>query len=309
MSDKEHIKALAREAEVYRSQGLLSGAKQKYQEILQFVQAHGLYSKDKKLIETVNNKIKAIEENLSEVLEAPERPEVKEDVQNLIQKLFSFSKDQQTSRMEGAVALAKFGQYEKALNEFKKLLKEGILPLDAAKNILRCHLTLSSPDVAVYQFKRWLSRGDFSAGDLKYLRGFLQKYLEKRGIQTALPEVVETPQEKGETKKKKKKKAKKKEEEVLDISSVGVQFQNGPLKGRLEEFEVTFQAGNTISIIIPSDRKDLLESFEPGLRLKEMQCYSLIAVFNGSGIVSNKSVISSGPKRGHYTLDITIDGG
>ena len=307
MSDKEHIKILAREAEVYRSQGLLSGAKQKYQEILQFVQDHEHYSKDKKLIETVNKKIKAIEENLSEVLEAPERPEVTEDVQHLIQKLFSFSKDQHTSRMEGAVALAKFGQYEKALNEFKKLLKEGILPLDAAKNILRCHLTLSSPDVAVYQFKRWMSRGDFSPGDLKYLRGFLQKYLEKRGIKTTLPEVVEAPQEKVKTKKKKK--TKEKEEEVLDISSVGVQFQNGPLQGKMEEFEVTFQAGNTISIIIPSDRKDLLESFEPGLRLKEMQCYSLIAVFNGSGVVSNKSVISSGPKRGHYTLDITIDGG
>lgn len=305
MSDKEHIKTLAREAEVYRSQGLLSGAKQKYQEILQFVQNHNHYSKDKKLIDAVNEKIRAVEENLSEVLEAPERTEVSEDVQSLIQKLFSFSKDQQTSEMEGAVALAKFGQYEKALNEFKRLLKEGILPLDAAKNILRCHLTLSSPDVAIVQFKRWMSRGDFPPGDLKYLRGFLQKYLEKRGIEAALPEVVEAPQEKAERKKKKKK---KKEEEVLDISSVGVQFQNGPLGGQMEEFEVTFQTGNTISVIIPSDRKDLLGALEPGLRLKDMQCYSLIAVFNGSGVVSNKSVITSGPKRGHYTLDITIDG-
>ncbi len=306
MSDKEHIKALAREAEIYRSQGLLSGAKQKYQEILQFVQKHDRYSKDKKLIDAVNKKITAIEENLAEVLEAPEKPEVSEDVQSLIQKLFSFSKDQQASQIEGAVALAKFGQYEKALNEFKRLLKEGILPLDAAKNILRCHLTLSSPDVAIYQFKRWVSRGDFPPGDLKYLRGFLQKYLEKRGIQAALPKVAEAPQEKEEGKKKKKKKT---EEEVLDISSVGVQFQNGPLKGQMEEFEVTFQTGNTISVIIPSDRKDLLGTLEPGLRLKDMQCYSLIAVFNGSGVVSNKAVITSGPKRGHYTLDITIDGG
>ncbi len=306
MSDKEHIKALAREAEIYRSQGLLSGAKQKYQEILQFVQKHDRYSKDKKLIDAVNKKITAIEENLAEVLEAPEKPEVSEDVQSLIQKLFSFSKDQQASQIEGAVALAKFGQYEKALNEFKRLLKEGILPLDAAKNILRCHLTLSSPDVAIYQFKRWVSRGDFPPGDLKYLRGFLQKYLEKRGIQAALPKVAEAPQEKEEGKKKKKKKT---EEEVLDISSVGVQFQNGPLKGQMEEFEVTFQTGNTISVIIPSERKDLLGTLEPGLRLKDMQCYSLIAVFNGSGVVSNKAVITSGPKRGHYTLDITIDGG
>ena len=205
------------------------------------------------------------------------------------------------------MALAKFGQYEKALGEFKRLLQEGILPLDAAKNILRCHLTLSTPDVAIYQFKQWLSRGEFPPGDLKYLRGFLLKYLEKRGIEATLPEVVEAPKEKAEIKKKQKKK--KKEEEVLDISSVGVQFQNGPLKGQMEEFEVTFQTGNTISVIIPSDRKDLLGTLEPGLRLKDMQCYSLIAVFNGSGVVSNKSVIGSGPKKGHYTLDITIDGG
>ena len=114
MSDKEHIKALAKEAEIYRSQGLLSGAKQKYQEILQFVQNHDHYSKDKKLIDAVNKKIEAIGENLSEVLEAPEKPPVSEDVQNLIRQLFAFSKDQQTSEMEGAVALAKFGQYEKA---------------------------------------------------------------------------------------------------------------------------------------------------------------------------------------------------
>ncbi len=119
--------------------------------------------------------------------------------------------------------------------------------------------------------------------------------------------MVEAPKEKVEKRGKKKKK--KKEEEVLDISSVGVQFENGPLKGQMEEFEVTFQTGNTISVIVPSDRKDLLGALEPGLRLKDMQCYSLIAVFNGSGVVSNKSEITSGPKRGHYTLDITIDGG
>jgi tetratricopeptide (TPR) repeat protein len=306
MSGKEHIKALAKEAEIYRTQGLLSGAKQKYQEILQFVQNHDHYAKDNKLIDAVNKKIKAIEENLAEVIEAPEKPEVSEDVQNLIQKLFSFSKDKETSVLEGAVALAKFGQYEKALTEFKRLLQEGVLPLEAAKNILRCHITLSSPDVAIYQFKRWVSRGDFSTGDLKYLRGFLQKYLEKRGIETALPEVVETPREKAQEQKKKGKK--KKEEEVLDISSVGVQFPNGPLKGDMVEFEVTFQTGNTISIIIPADKKDLLETLQPGLRLKDMQCYSLIAVFNGSGVVSTKSMITSGPKKGYYTLDIKIDG-
>jgi len=304
MSDKEQIKAIVREAEIYRTQGLLSASKQKYQEVLKFIQKHERYSKDKKFIDAINKKIQTIEKDLVEVIESPEKPKVSEDVQNLIQQLFSFSKNKETAAIEGAVALAKFGQYDKALTEFKRLLNEGILPLEAAKNILRCHITLSSPEVAIYQFKRWLVRGDFPKGELKYLRGFLQSYLEKRGIEADLPEVIETPDEKAARKKKEK----KEDEEVLDISSVGVQFQEGPLKGEMVEFEVTFQTGNTISVIIPSNRKDLLEALQPGLRLQDMQCYSLIAVFNGTGVVSNKSVITSGPKKGHYTLDITIDG-
>jgi len=300
MSDKKQVKSLAREAELYRSQGLLDAAKEKYQELLQFIQNHERYSKDKKLVDAVSKKIQTVEENLTEVAESQEKPELSEEVQNLIQKLFSFAKNKETAAIEGAVALAKFGQYEKALAEFKRLLNEGILPLEAAKNILRCHLTLSSPDVAIVQFKRWVSRNDFPKGDLKYLRGFLQNILEKRGIEADLPEVVVPAHEKA--------KRKKKEEEVLDISSVGVQFKNGPLKGEMVEFEVTFQSGNTVSVIIPADEKQLLEAFEPGLRLPNMQCYSLIAVFNGSGVVSGKSEITSGPKKGNYTLDITIDG-
>lgn len=302
MSDKERIKGLVREAELYRTQGLLSAAKEKYQEVLKFIQNHERYSRDEKLIEAVNKKIQTVDEDIAAVAKAPEKPAVSEDVQRLIQRLFAFSRNEKTAAMEGAVALAKFGQYEKALAEFKRLLKEGILPLEAAKNILRCHMTVSSPDVAVYQFKRWVSRSDFSKGDLQYLRGFLQKMLEKKGADIDLPEVIVTTQEKAAKKRKK-------EEEVLDISSVGLQFQNGPLKGEMVEFEVNFQTGNTISIIIPADRKELLETLQPGLRLKEMQCYSLIAVFNGSGVVSGKSMISSGPKKGDFTLDITIDGG
>jgi hypothetical protein len=202
--------------------------------------------------------------------------------------------------MEGAVALAKFGQYQKALTEFMRLMDEGILPLEAAKNILRCHLSLSPPEVALTQYKSWVSRNDFPPDDLHYLSRFLKNLLDKRGVKVEIPEIVERA---GKAKRKKKA-----EEEVLDISSVGVPLNWGPLKGETVEFEVSFQSGNTISIIVPSDKTRLLEAFEPGVKLPEMQCYSLIAVFNGTGVVSGKSQITSGPKKGDYTLDITISG-
>lgn len=298
-SGRDRIEALVKEAELYRAQGLLSECKEKYQELLQFLQNHEHYSRHQKLIDAVDNKIHAVEEKLSQIQKEIEKPELSEEIQNLIQKLFSFSRDKDTAAMEGAVALAKFGQHEKAVAEFKRLLREGVLPLEAAKNILRCHLSFFIPELAIEQFKRWMSRNDFSKDELGYLRRFLSKLLEKRGVKADLPKLVETAQERAERKKK--------EEEFLDISSVGIQMQHGPLKGEVVEFEVMFQSGNTISVIIPARQKDLVSTFKPGLRLKDMQCYSLIAVFNGSGFISGRSKIKSGPKKGDYTLDITID--
>ena len=300
MSDRQRVESLVKEADIYRGQGFLFAAKQKYMELLQFIQGHEKYSKNQKLISAVERKIRSIEEDMTEVKQADAKPQLSEETQGLIQKLFSFSKNKETATMEGAVALAKFGQYRKALTEFTRLMNEGILPLEAAKNILRCHLSISPPDIALTQYKSWVSRKDFPLDDLKYLRRFLKHLLDKRGVKLEIPEIVEPA---GKVKGKKKA-----EEEVLDISSVGVPLNWGPLKGETVEFEVSFQSGNTISIIVPSDKPHLLEAFRPGRKLEDMQCYSLIAVFNGTGVVSAKSEITSGPKKGDFALDITISG-
>ena len=73
------------------------------------------------------------------------------------------------------------------------------------------------------------------------------------------------------------------------------------------EFQVTSQSGNTISVNIPGERRDLLDAFRPGLRLPELQCYSPIAVFKGKGVVIKKRKIWHGRSQGNYLLDITID--
>lgn len=301
MSESDHVKALIKEAETYRKQGLLNQAKAKYMDLLNFVENHEKFSKDKKLIDALNSKIKAVDNTLTEIDQAGETPELPEKVQDLISKLFSFSRNKDTAAIEGALALAKFGQYERAIAEFQRLIKAGTLPQVAASNMLSCHLTFSTPEAAVSQFKEWVAGDTFSKGDLKYLRGFLQNMLEKKGIRADLPEVSEAAP--GEVKPAPK------EEEVIDISSLCIALPGGPRKGEVVEFEVTFQSGNAISIIIPSKEKGILEAFKAGLRLSDMQCYSAMGVFNGSGVVSSKSMISSGPKRGDHTMDITIDGG
>jgi hypothetical protein len=285
--------------------GLFKQSKEKYLEGLKFIENHERFSKNKKLIDTVKNRIRAVKKDLDEVDQATDTPELSAEMQDLIGNLFSFSKNKETAAIEGAVALAKFGQYEKAVAEFEKLVEEGTMPLLAAKNSLRCHLTLSSPEAAIAQFRRWASRDVFAKGDLKYLRDFLEDNLKKRGIKADLPQVDGTVPDRGKTEEKEE----EKEEEVLEVSSVGVRLQEGPRKGEKVEMDVTFQTGNTISLIIPGGQKDLAVAFEPGMRLAEMQCYAPMGFFNSSGVVSGKVKIPSGPKRGDYTLDITIDGG
>ena len=298
MSDKEHIKSLLKEAEIYRKQGLLEQSIEKYEEALRLIQNHESYSKDKKLIDTIKSKIRTVEENLVEIDQAANKPELAQEVEDLISQLFSFSKNKDVAAMEGAIALAKFGQYRKALVAFQRLIKEGNMPLLAAKNILMCHMTFSSPDTTIAQFRQWVSGDEFSIKDLRYIRTFLENALLKQGIKAGLPQVAGASPEEGKPEE---------EEDIIDISSVTIQLTNGPRKGEIVEFEVTFQLGNKISTIIPAQQEDLADAFKPGLRLSEIQCFSSLAAFIGRGIVSGLEKITSGPRRGDYSLDITID--
>lgn len=304
MSEIEHIKQLVRQGDLYRVQGLLEDSIAKYQELLKFIQKHERFSKDKKIVDAVTTRIRMVEEDLVDIDRADESPELSEEVQDLIQNLFSFSKDKQTSAVEGAIALAKFGQHNKALAEFERLLKQGIMPLEVGKNILRWHLTFSSENAAVMQFKLWMSRNELSKEHLKYLRDFLENILVKRGIQADLPEIFDVPHESGQNGI-----VVVEEEKSVDISSIVVQLPKGPLKGESVEFEVSFQTGNTVSFIIPAEKRELIGSLEPELRLEDIQCYSQIAIFNTDGVVSGKTRITSGPRRRDYSLDITLDEG
>lgn len=299
MSDKEHIRSLIQEAKIYRKHGLLDESKEKYEELLEFLQSDERYSKDTKLIDAVQGKIRTVEGTLDEIESAPETPELSQEVHELISRLFSFSENEDTAAMEGAIALAKFGQYDEAIGAFQGLIHEGILPLVAAKNALMCHVTLSSPDAAVAQFKQWVSQETFSAKELRFLSSSLRDHLARQGITVDLPQVDEPPPEEVEPEE---------EEGAIDISSFAVQLASGPRKGQRVEFEVSFQSGNKISTIISAQQKDLVDAFEPELRLADIQCFSSIAVFNGKGIVSGLNKISSGPRRGDYSLDITIEG-
>ncbi len=299
MDTKKQIQALFKEAELYRSHGLFVEAKEKYDNVAKLIQKNDRIANRQNLLDAISKKIVAMENEIKKFEKSPETPKLSTKAQDLVKNLFSFSEDKEedAALLEGAMVLAKFGQFERALIEFNELIKKDSLRVAAAKNIIRCHIALSSSDEAVTKYRQWLSGDSFSSGQLEEIRIFFQDILDRKGIDKKLPAVTQPKDAREEETR---------EEEFLDISSIAVTLGDESKKGALIELDVNFQRGNTISLIISRDDKDLIENLKVGLKLNNIQFYSPIAVFNGSGIVSEKAPIELGPKKGDYRVDIEI---
>ena len=295
MSQAEHIRSLVKQAALYRAQGLLAESKGKYEEILSFLGRNQQFQNVEKLAKAVRGRLRDVDRDIAEVRSAPATPDLSPQLQSLIKRLFTFAKTREVAAMEGATALAKFGQYEEAVAELQKLLKEGVLPTVAAKNILRCYLTLSLPEAAVAQFKEWIRNDTLSKEDLKYVRDFLEGSLRKKGLREIIPSLASAIDT-----------TVKSQDNFLDISSVRIFFSDGKRHRYAVELDVIYQIGNQISMVLsPADRA-LLDSLKIGKTLPDIQFYTPVTVFRGAGIVSRKSIIEKGPRKGDYLIDITL---
>lgn len=190
MSAQTSLRSLVREAELYRIQGLLSQSREKYAKVLELAKKSRPSAKRQKVIDAVTDRIRTVDRELVEVSEETEAPKLPDKVHGLIKKLFAFSKTEETAALEGAIALAKFGQYKQALEEFNRLLTQKNLALIAAKNILRCHLSLASSQAAIDQFAEWTKgKSRLKTKDLKKIRVFLKSLLESVGVSSQIPKV------------------------------------------------------------------------------------------------------------------------
>ena len=319
MNIVEKIKALLKEAELFHSMGLLNESMGKYDNTMMLIQGSKQLKSRTSLIDRITKKINALKKDMHKVETATDQPEVSAKVQDLIKKLFTVAedKDQDAVALDGAIALAKFGQHERALVEFNELLAKDSVRVVAAKNIIRCHMTNTSADAAVDQYEKWLSSDLFVPGELNKLRFFLQSILKKEGIVKELPtsEIQAAPEEltieMPETEEPKIEVLKIEEDEdhddeVLDINSIGITRDSGPQKGDMVELDVSFQSGNVISLLIAQTDKALIEQFNVGETLPNISFYSPIAMFSGSCIVDAKTHIESGPRRGDYSIDLKV---
>lgn len=296
------IKSLLSEAEVYRSQGLFPEAKDKYQAASVMIHNIQRLKNKESLLKAISIKIESLEEKTKKVETGPASPELSEKGQNLIKSLFG------ENDLQKAVALAKFGQFERAIVELTELLNDDRYRVDAAKNILRCKMAVATIDDAIAQYHQWYSEDRFAVNQMESVRTYLQSVMDQKGIDRQLPLAVGDGDEKDPVAASEgiEFSMPEAEEEILDITSIGITFTSGSHQGKMVEFDVNFQSGDMLSLIISQNDKGLIDDLNDGDQVEDIQFYSPIAMFKGTAVIANKTRIESGPKQGDFCLDLKI---
>ena len=177
MTVAEDIKRLLKEAQLYQGQGLLNEAGKRLEKAVQLVAGCASLPNQQVILESIQKKLQTLEETTHKVERKTPITEISARDKELIKKLFSTSAadDQDTMHMEGAVALAKFGQFDRAIADFEDLLKDSPLRIVAAKHIMRCHMAIRTLHEPMAQLRVWENTGYFAREELDALETFLAK--------------------------------------------------------------------------------------------------------------------------------------
>jgi len=297
MDIKKQVQSILQEIEAYRSHSLFAEAMKRCQELAELIRQSDRLKNKEKHLATVSKKIKDLEIAARNFNGVAASVQMSAKEQAIVKKLFSYSTGEgaDSAILNGAIALLVFGQFKGALGEFNKLLTNDSFRVMAAKNIIRCHVGLDSLDDAVTQYQQWFSSQQFPDNQLEKIRPLLQGILKKKGIAKSLPE----PQLIADVREPEPLMT-----ELLDIISVVIYLDHGAQKDF--ELDVSFQKQNIISVIIPTLDKTLIDYLQIGLKLNNVQFNSYDTIFFDSCVITEKSIISLGPKKGNYFLTMKI---
>lgn len=300
MTFGEKIKALLQEAELYRGQGLLSEALEKFKSIEEFIRKAPKLKNREQILSRIAVKTKAISAEIENFRKPKKAPKVSQKAQELMQEMFAFEdpKVKGSATLGGAIALEGFEQYGKAIKEFESLLAFDPFRFDAAQHILGCLLKDGGPDAAVARFKDWLANDPFKEGEMDKVRSHLQSLLDAAGAKMDISGMQAGPIPEPDSEVD--------EDDILDISSIRFKLAKGAQKGEEIELEVNYQSGCVVNVIISKKEKGLIEGIKAGDMMNDIVFYSPVAIFSGTGYVSDMAGIKSGPKKGDYSLSVKI---
>lgn len=305
MNIKERVKSLLKEAELYKSQRLLREAREKYTLVIEILHQQTRIQNRDTLITAVERKRESLDSAIAKWDQSQVNPEVSGKVQDLIKRLFTTPEEggsDEEKTINEAITLAKFGQHRKALEEFSRLVRISSVCMSAAKNAVKCYLELAEPEEAMETIRGWWREGCFTPEQYTSITSFMQSTFEQKGLDwddammgtdggADEVDAFTAPID----------------DDIIDITSIGVNFDDGPMEGEHLELDVSFQSGSLLSLIVDRSEKNLLALLQKGQAIHDVDFYSPIAIFKGSAVVESNTEILSGPKKGDFSLDIRID--
>jgi|AntRauTorckE6833_2_1112554.scaffolds.fasta_scaffold49953_1 tetratricopeptide (TPR) repeat protein len=302
MGLKEKIHSVNKEASLYKSQGMYEEALDKYKELLKLVSGYEGLKNKSALEKQINGKISEIKKRLNFYENEDTKNDISEDKKEIIKKLFSEKKDDPDyKKFEEALTLARFGQFEDAVNDLTPFLENKTFRYEAASNIVQCYRNMEKETEAEKLIGKWKKDGIISEKEASVLSG-RDEQLVTVPQEKIYPDDMATLNESSD-----KAAFDSDSPEIMEIESVGIKLTgNENINSDPVELDVSFQTGNHLSLIISSKEKNIIDNLDVGLKLNDMCFYSPIAVFKSSGIVLSKHRIESGPKKGDWCLDIEI---
>jgi len=295
-----NIKTMLKEAELYRSQGLLNEALQQYKTVESMIRENEHVKNRDSLLQKISNKISMIKAEIEKFDKPSPPPKVSEKVQKLMREMFSFDDPgiKGSAALGGAISLAEFGQYDQAIEEFAQLIDYKNLRMEAAKNILKFGIKHQGADPTVSRFEKWISDTRFTPEDIAVLKHYLQDLLKHAGIESDLDRITAAAAIEPESEVD--------DEDLLDISAIHLKLPKGPQKNDKIELDVNFQHGNQINLIVSQKEKGIIESLDTGDLINGVTFYSPVAIFSGTVHVMSKKPIGAGPKRGDFSINLKI---
>lgn len=298
----EKIKAYYQEAELYETHGLVVESLEKFRAVEGLIKASPNIRNKAGLLEKLAVRIESLKKTIQRLDGPAKAPQAPPDAQSLMKEMYSFDDPaaKGSASLGGAIALAKFGQYDKAIEEFNRLLDQDALRLDAAKNILWCWIEQNYADYAVSLYQKWQKAKLFPPSEMTSIQKYFSELIKQKNLNLEIEiegiESQQTVEPDSEIDA----------DELLDINSVRLVLPRGKREGEKIELEISFQSGQYIRMIIPRKEKELIESIKPGDLFKDMVFYSSVAIFSGEGYVSSRTEINAGPKKGDFSLEIKI---
>lgn len=300
MNFGDKVKSLIKEAELYRSQGLLNEALDTYQKVESLIDATQQIKNKGLFLRKIAGKIDGIYQQMETEFSTPPPPRVSAEAQDVIKEMVTPDEPEAkgSASMASALALAKFGQYDQAIEELTQLLGYDSLRVDAAKNIIWCWVQQGEAEKALGRVKQWMSGDVLAISEVSEVRAYMEELVRHSGLDNRIS--TEKIQKDLEPE------SEIDDEEILDVDSTRFELPRGEQKDEPIELEVSFQAGKYLKMLVPKREKQLIESLKVGDHLPDMLFYSPVAIFAGTGYVSSKVIINAGPKKGDYSLEVKI---